>query len=166
MANIELRKIRGGDRPGIEAVLRCGEFRDDEVDVALELVDESIGGDVDYRIYVAVQDDAVAGYVCFGLTPMTVATYDLYWIAVASHARGQGIASKLVAAMEREIRDDAAKTKVVIASIRVETSPAEGHGAARALYEKLGYVLVSDLPDFYAPGESLYTFYKQLWWPR
>jgi ribosomal protein S18 acetylase RimI-like enzyme len=159
-----LRKVIDGDRAGLEAALRSdGTFRDDEIDIALELIDESIGGDPDYRIVVSLGEGAtVQGYICFGLTPMTRATYDLYWIVVGADARGKGVARALVDAMETEIRAEAKANGEPVASIRVETSPADGHGAARAMYEKLGYPIASELADFYSPGEGLITYYKQL----
>lgn len=158
-----LRAIRAGDRDGLEAALRSdGTFRADEIAVALELIDGSLAGDPSYRILVVADGDALDGYICFGRTPMTRATYDLYWIVVAASARGKGVARALVEAMEREIRAEAAGAGEPVASIRVETSPADGHGAARAMYAKLGYPIASELADFYAPGEALITYYKQL----
>lgn len=158
-----LRGARADDRAGLEAALRSDEtFRPDEIAVALELIDESLAGDPEYQLVVAVDGDAVLGYVCFGLTPMTRATYDLYWIVVAAAARGRGVARALVDDMEGQIRAQVGARGEPVASVRVETSPADGHGAARAMYERLGYPIASELADFYAPGEGLITYYKQL----
>jgi ribosomal protein S18 acetylase RimI-like enzyme len=66
------------------------------------------------------------------------------------------VARTLVDAMEREVRARGG------GQIRVETSETDGYGAARAVYERLGYPEASRLPDFYARGDALITYYKLL----
>ena len=41
------------------------------------------------------QNGAVLGYACFGPTPMTERTWDLYWIAVAPNAKRAGVGRAL-----------------------------------------------------------------------
>jgi len=36
----------------------------------------------------------LGGYICYGPTPMTDGTYDLYWIASDPRVRGQGSAPR------------------------------------------------------------------------
>jgi L-amino acid N-acyltransferase YncA len=62
-----LRPLSRADRGAIERIVRAtGAFREDEVRVALELVDaEEAEG---YRFVVAEVEGAVAGYACFGAT--------------------------------------------------------------------------------------------------
>jgi ribosomal protein S18 acetylase RimI-like enzyme len=156
-----VREARVGDRAGIEEAIRSdGTFKADEIAVALELVDKGIAGDPDYLLRVVLddgQDDApVRGYLCFGRTPMTKATWDLYWVVVHQVARGRGLAAGLVNAMEEEIRTRGG------GHVRVETSVSDGYGSARGLYEKLGYPLVATFPDFYAPGDDLLVYYKRV----
>ena len=103
-----------------------------------------------------VDDRQAAGYLCFGRTPMTAATYDLYWLVSHAQARGRGVASSLVRAMEDELRSVGAQ------SVRVETSLKESYGAARSLYQKLGYPMLAQFPDFYRPGDDLLVYYKRL----
>jgi len=47
----------------------------------------------------------VAGYICYGPTPVTEGTWDIYWEAVAHERQGLGIGSKLMAAVLQEIRE-------------------------------------------------------------
>ena len=96
------------------------------------------------------------GYVCFGPTPMTRATWDLYWVVVDASARGRGVARALIAAMETDL---AARGG---GNVRVETSESEGYGAARTLYARLGYPEAARLADFYAPGDALLVYYKRI----
>jgi ribosomal protein S18 acetylase RimI-like enzyme len=87
---------------------------------------------------------------------MTEFTWDLYWIATHADARGKGIATKLVAAMEDAIREDQGRI------VRLETSQMEAYGAARTFYERRGYVEVGRIDDFYKTGDDLITFAKRL----
>jgi ribosomal protein S18 acetylase RimI-like enzyme len=146
------------DRPGLAQVLGSDDtFRDDERAVALELVDAALEGSDDYWLRVArLPALPVAGYLCYGPTPMTASTYDLYWIVSHAAARGQGVAGALIRAMEDDLRGRGAT------GIRVETSELESYGAARTLYDRLGYPEVARLPDFYRPGDGLIIYYKQL----
>lgn len=98
----------------------------------------------------------IAGYICYGATPMTDSTYDLYWIAVHPAMRGCGVANALITAMERDLGQRGAQ------GIRVETSETESYGAARRLYERHAYSEVGRLPDFYRPGDGLIIYYKKL----
>ena len=152
-----IRQLTPEDRPALEAALRSdGTFRDDEVAVALELIDDAVKGSDDYWIRVAEHDAKVGGYICYGPTPMTLSTYDLYWVVVHADARGHGLATALVAEMESDLRDRGAT------GIRVETSELEGYGAARKLYERLDYPEAARLDDFYRAGDALITYYKRL----
>jgi len=154
---VAVRRGRPADRDALEAVIRSdATFKPDEVAVALELVDAGLGGSSDYEIRVADADGAIAGYVCFGPTPMTRTTYDLYWIVVDAGARGRGVAGALLAAMEDELRRTGG------GNVRVETSETEAYGAARSLYARHGYPEVARLTDFYAPGDALIIYYKRI----
>lgn len=153
-----VRPATSGDRPGLLAILASDHtFKDDERFVATELIDGALTGSVDY--YLLVADTAtmpVAGYLCYGPTPMTASTYDLYWIVVHEAARGQGIAQILISSMETELR------RLGATAVRVETSETEGYGAARKLYASLDYPIAATLTDFYREGDSLITYYKRL----
>jgi ribosomal protein S18 acetylase RimI-like enzyme len=152
-----IRPARPQDRGALEAAIRSdATFHADEIAVAIELVDKGVAGDPDYLVRVIEVAGAVRGYVCFGRTPMTAATWDLYWVVVDAATRGQGLARALVNAMEDEIRAGGG------GHVRVETSVSDGYGAARRLYEKLGYPLAATFADFYAPGDDLLVYYKRV----
>ncbi len=124
---------------------------------ALELVDAALANpDGDYRVRVAEVGGRLAGYVCFGPTPMTRGTFDLYWIATHPDCRGRGVAGALVDAMEAELRRGGARL------VRVETSELDGYGAAHRFYLRHGYPVVARLPDFYQPGDHLLVLLKHL----
>jgi len=98
----------------------------------------------------------LGGYICYGPTPMTDGTYDLYWIASDPRVRGQGVGAALVSAMEGELRRKAARL------IRVETSATEAYGPTRGFYQAMRYMEEARLRDFYKAGEDLIILSKKL----
>lgn len=100
--------------------------------------------------------DRVAGYVCYGPTPMTEGTWDLYWIATHPAMRGHGVATALVESMEGEIRRQGGRL------VRVETSHQDDYGSAHRFYVRHKYPEVARLSDFYKPGDDLVVMMKRL----
>lgn len=111
-----------------------------------------------YQIVLAqkVGSDQAAGYACYARTPFTRAASDLYWLATHPQHRRFGIARQLIATME------AALVRAGIEHVRVETSGTGGYSAARSFYDRCGYQNIARIPDFYKPGDDLYTYYKRL----
>ncbi len=135
-----------------------GFFRPDEVDVAVELVEERLAKGVDSGYYFCFADakNGPAGYVCFGPTPCTVGTFDLYWIAVATGWQGHGLG--------RILDDKAADAMRTLGGRRVyvETSGKEQYAPTRRFYERTGYAVAATLPEFYGPGDDKVIFWKTL----
>lgn len=124
---------------------------------ALELIDAALQpNNVDYQILVASREDKVVGYCCYGPTPMTQGTFDLYWIASDPQVRGQGVGAALVSGMEGDIRRRQGRL------IRVETSAMEAYGPTRGFYAAMQYKEESRFRDFYKPGEDLIILAKRL----
>jgi ribosomal protein S18 acetylase RimI-like enzyme len=145
----------GGDRAAIERILRAtGAFREDEVAVALELVDADASEG--YRFVVAEVEGEVQGYACFGATPMTKGTFDLYWIAVAPARQGRGIGRALLRAAEDEVRAEGGRM------LLVETAGKPAYAATRAVYAACGYREVARVPDFYEDGDDKIVFARRL----
>ena len=161
---IHQRPLQAGDRPLLAALLdSLTAFTADERLVALELVDARLDhpGSDDYRFILAFADapggtPRLAGYLCYGRTPMTQSTYDLYWIATSPDFARSGVARDLVTSMEGEIARDGGGT------IRVETGSREGHGAAVHFYDATSFARTATIPDFYAPGDDLIIFTKRV----
>lgn len=129
---------------------------------AIELIDGALAraeGNT-YEVLVAIDDqprpERPIGYTCFGATPMTEGTFDLYWVVVAAEARGGGIGRALIAQTEAELASRGARI------VRIETSSLEGQGGASRFYRKIGYAQVGLVPDFYRPGDDLIIFAKTL----
>jgi ribosomal protein S18 acetylase RimI-like enzyme len=142
--------------PLADLLARTREFNAAEASVALELIDLAIAGQADYRFWVDEDGGRVRGYVCFGKTPMTEGTYDMYWIAVDPDVKGRGVGRSLVRAMEEEIAREGAIL------VRVETSGQPAYAATRAFYERAGYEVVARIRDFYARGNDLVIYGRYL----
>lgn len=153
-----IRPGRPEDRSVTENILRaCGNFRPEEIVVALEVWDDSIRRPgADYLLRCAEVTGRLAGYICYGPIPLTEGCWDLYWIAVDPAAGRQGIGSSLLRDMEADLRQRRAR------QIHVETSSLPSYDAARALYTRHGYAVTAVLPDFYRAGDDKLMLVKRL----
>jgi ribosomal protein S18 acetylase RimI-like enzyme len=133
-----------------------GLFRPDEVAIAVELLDDAIAGDEDYRFLGAYTGDELVGYACWGPTPGTTGTFDLYWIVVDPARQGAGVGSQLLLAVEDRLTMDQGRLIVV------ETSSRRDYAPTRAFYERRGYTRAACLPGYYAPGDDLVIYLKDL----
>lgn len=153
------RHLEAGVREQVARILGSWElFRDDEIEVALELVHEHASDpDDDYRAVAAfLPTGDLAGFALYGATPCTVGTWDLYWIAVRADLRGHGIGRELLERAEREMRRAGARLCVI------ETSGRPAYAATRAFYRACGYRAAESIPDFYEPGDDRITYVKRL----
>lgn len=152
-----LHPVAHAHRARLEQLTRgTGFFREEEVATALELLDESLAGDDDYQFVGAFADDQLVGYACWGSTPGTVATSDLYWIVVDRSRQGGGVGSQLLSEVERRLTADGRRLVVV------ETSSRSDYAPTRGFYEARGYTRTATIPGYYAPGDDLVVFTKDL----
>jgi len=143
--------------PILAAIAATLAFRPDEQAIAREVLDDALrdGPAGDYQSYTAEHGGRVAGWICFGPTPCTVGTFDIYWIAVDPASQGHGIGTVLMARAEAEIR--AAGGRLAVA----ETSGRPSYAATRRFYNRLGYQEAAVIPNFYAPGDDQVVFVKK-----
>jgi len=152
-----LRPVGRAHRARLEQLTRgAGLFREEEVATAVELLDESLAGDDDYRFVGAFDGDQLIGYACWGPTPGTVATSDLYWIVVDRGCQRSGVGSQLLKDVEGRLTADGRRLVVV------ETSSRDDYDATRKFYEARGYTRAATIPGYYAPGDDLVIYTKDL----
>ena len=154
-----LRQLNARDRGRIEEITRAvGLFRKDEIPVALEVFDEAVrmsSSDAPYVALGADVDGRLSGWICWGPTPCTLGTYDLYWMAVDPSAQGSGVGTALINEMERIL---AGTARLIV----VETAGRPDYSATRRFYEGRGYRAAATIPDFYAPGDDQVVFVKRV----
>ena len=155
---MEIRLLEKKDREPLAALIsRIETFSKEEVQCAIELVDLALTpNNSDYTILVADRSGTLVGYACYGATPMTEGTFDLYWIASDPTVRGQGVGASLIAGMEADMRRRGARV------IRVETSATEAYGPTRGFYASMKYTEEARFRDFYKVGDDLIILAKRL----
>ncbi len=158
-ASVTVRPLRREDREPIRALLvETGVFTEEEIDIALELVDIALDkpGQKDYLINVAVRDEEVVGYYCIGPTPATEGTFDLYWIAAKPAVHGKGIGAMLDGHAMELVRSLGGRLMIA------ETSSLPRYDRTRQFYRRREYAELARIRDYYRPGDDLVVYGKYL----
>ncbi len=141
----------------------AGVFNTSELQVVREMLRAFFNPtpDDDYEFVICRNGtpDSVAGFACFGPTPLADRIWDLYWICVERSQQRTGVGSQLLQYIEDKLRRRGAR------AIYLETSDSEAYTPARCFYERNGYERVAHLPDFYAPGEGK-IIYRKVFQPQ
>ncbi len=157
--DVSLGSITAEHREQIRRILEETDvFRYDEVLVGLEVLDIYVSQpeQTDYYFLGAFDGEGeLVGYTCYGPTPCTLGTWDLYWIAVDPEWQGAGVGSRLLAEAESEMWSRHGRL------ILAETSSQPSYDGTRAFYAQRGYDAVSRVEGFYAPGDDRVIFAKR-----
>jgi ribosomal protein S18 acetylase RimI-like enzyme len=157
---MKIRSLVEKDRATLLSMLiRTQSFTPEEIEVAMELIDIVLKDPIqkDYKIHCVVDDqDQAIGYVCYGATPMTQGTFDLYWIAVDPDFQKQGAGSTLLDSLGEMLKTEGGRM------ILADTSTIPHYEKTRSFYLKNGFQEVARVPDYYYPGNDRITFCKKL----
>lgn len=152
---ITFRQLVAGDRPAVrEMLVRSGAFSEEEVRVALEMVDAGIQGE--YSLLAAEVDGEVRGYACIGKASLTASTWYEYWICVHPSAQRTGVGRALQSYLEDLVRKSGGERIVL------ETSGRPDYARTRHFYHQAGFVQVGRVPDFYKPGDDCVVLCKMI----
>ena len=158
MSNIRIRSFTLEDRsPILEILQRTRMFTPEEIEVARELIDAWLyhPEQKDYILYTSEGEGKVTGYVCYGPTPATEGTFDLYWIAVDPLYQRSGIGRQLLLFTEKRIIESNGRL------IIIETSSQEKYAPTRTFYERNGSTLEARIHDFYRVGDDRLIYVKR-----
>jgi len=153
------REVTPADVNAVREITRStGFFHPEEIEVAVSLVEDRLarGLSSGYHFLFVERFGRPAGYSCFGPIACTVASYDLFWIAVHAGFQRQGIGKLLLDESERAIRELGG------ARVYIETSSRPQYEPTRRFYLGCGYTEAAVLTDFYAPGDSKVVYVKAL----
>ena len=156
---ISVRYTRPEDKPGILLMLKeTNFFRPQELLVAEEVLNDALakGADGHYQSFAAEEGGTLVGWVCFGPTPCTVDTFDIYWLVVAPHKQRNGVGAYLMQYATSLIKNRSGR--LIIA----ETSGHPRYQSTRRFYEKMNYSPVSCVRDFYALGDDKVIYVKSI----
>jgi ribosomal protein S18 acetylase RimI-like enzyme len=151
--------VRHSDMEAVRAIVESTNmFRPAEVEVAVELVRERLrqGELSGYYFVFAESRGEVVGYACYGPIACTVASHDLFWIAVHRDCQGRGLGRQLLAESESLIRQAGGQR------VYAETSGRADYASTRAYYERCGYRCEAVIESFYAPGDDKCIYVKVL----
>ncbi|HSV26858.1 MAG TPA: GNAT family N-acetyltransferase [Sedimentisphaerales bacterium] len=154
-----IERACANDRLSLLAMLdETSFFRPNELLIAAQVFDDanSRGPQGDYQSFIARIDGKLVGWVCYGETPCTLGTFDIYWLAVEPRCQRSGIGRKLMDFAEQGIRDMGGRIAIV------ETSGSQRYISTRAFYEKIGYHEAARVDDFYAPADPKIIYTKLL----
>ena len=155
--SFSLRPIGRAQRARLEELTEAtGLFSEAEVAITVELLDDSLAGDEDYRFVGAYDGADLVGFACWGPTPGTEGTWDLYWLVVDPAQQDRGVGTALLAEVEGRLRAEGCRLIVI------ETSSRADYASTRAFYERRGYTRAAELPGYYAPGDGLVIYFKDL----
>jgi GNAT superfamily N-acetyltransferase len=135
-----------------------GVFKPLELDTLRELLgDYHTNEGTDGHRAVSIEEvGRVVGFAYFAPTPMTEATWHLYWIVVDKSVQARGIGANLMHFVEAEVK--AAGGRVLL----IETSALLAYELTRKFYLKLDYEHEATVRDFYADGDHQVIFRKRL----
>ncbi len=156
---MKIRPMKADDKSEImKAISDTGMFSPAEIGVAEELIDIFLGNprQKDYHVWVAeLEDGSVPAYVCYGPTPATEGTFDLYWIAVSPEHQGEGLGKKLLEFTEEAVIKSGGRMLII------ETSSKEKYLPTQNFYLRNGYPVEARIKDFYSAGDDRLIYVKR-----
>ena len=151
--------VRPDDGAAVRGLVAATEmFTPEEMDIAVELVTERLakGPASGYEFVLAETEGRLAGYACYGPTPATIGTIDLYWIVVSPDLQGRGLGRAILE------RTETAARRIGGERLYVDTSSQEKYIPTRAFYVRTGFRQAAELPDFYRKGDGKVIFVKAI----
>ena len=138
----------------------AGVFTSEELRVVQEMVDGYFNpeprDDHTFVIYRNGDPNSIAGFACYGPTPLAQGIWDLYWICVDRPYQSMGIGGQLLENIENQVRKRGGR------AIYLETSSSPEYKPAREFYQRHGFECAARFSDFYAPGEDKVVYRKSL----
>jgi len=153
---MRIREVVAEDKDDLLKILEAtGVFKDFEIEVAREVIEESLNPASDYHSFcITNEENRAIGFVCWGPTPCTAGTYDLYWIAVHPEFQKNGAGKQLLSFAEKRAQTEGARLMII------ETSSLQQYEATRAFYARSEYKQLAMISDFYRPGDHKIIYGK------
>ncbi|MFO0814889.1 MAG: GNAT family N-acetyltransferase [Gemmatales bacterium] len=152
-----LRPTIPSDTPTLLAIAEgTAVFKPHEIVALREVLDDYHANPQKHKAYTEERDGRIIGFVYFAPAAMTENVWYLYWIFIEKGIQSKGIGSELLRFTEERIRQ--ARGRLLL----IETSGLPHYLPTRNFYLKHGYTLEATIREFYAVGDDLNVFRKQL----
>lgn len=152
--------LRETDQPAIRQLLdESGFFYPFETEVVMEIFEETLlkGSEASGYYWCLLEEEGqLVGFANFGPNPVTLHSWDLYWLAVRENLKNSGLGTLLLTRTEETARGKGGKI------LWVETSGRALYQPTVAFYHRRGYTLEASLPEYYGPGDPKLIFRKNL----
>ncbi len=153
MLKPQIKIVSPNDDPGLEILAiaaRISQFSKEDQSCIAELWHESLHSKTDpdrYHFLVAENNKKIVGFACYGHRPLTLGSYDFYWLGVDPEFQHQGIGHALMNAVEDKIKQAGGYLIILETSSmkRVLAFP-------RDAYQKFWVSTVAEIPDFRNQG--------------
>lgn len=148
------RLVEQKDLVGLKEVLdSCGLFPSEFLD---EMIADYLSEEEGLEIWLTTEvNGKIVSIVYVGPEKLTNGTYNLYAMGVHEDYQRRGIARSVLEVVEDQLKDRKARLLVI------DTSNSDNQLAARALYEKAGYLRESVIQEFWDVGEDKVTYTKR-----
>ena len=158
---MEIRSdLRETDQPAIRQLLdESGFFYPFETEVVMDIFEETLlkGSEASGYYWCLLEEEGqLVGFANFGPNPVTLHSWDLYWLAVQENLKNSGLGTLLLTRTEETARGKGGKI------LWVETSGRALYQPTVAFYHRRGYTLEASLPEYYGPGDPKLIFRKNL----
>lgn len=155
-----IRPVRVADHAElVRLTAETGFFKPHEIDTLGEVLADYETTSRDDEGHLAfVDEDAgtLRGFAYVAPAPMTLGTWQLWWIVVRKDLQARGVGGGLLRQAESEARSRAGRV------LFIDTSSQPLYAPTLAFYLKHGYENHAILRDFYAIGDSMVVFRKDL----
>jgi ribosomal protein S18 acetylase RimI-like enzyme len=154
-----IRPTKPADTPVLLELTRgTGVFKPHEVDALDEVLADFHASShrLGHRAVTYEKDGQILGYAYYAPAAMTDRTWYLYWIAVVKNTQAKGIGTTLLRHAEEEIRKAGGRV------LFIETSSLPHYDATRRFYDKHGYEVTGILRDYYADGDHMVVYRKNM----
>ena len=153
--NGNIRQVVKSDISGLEKVVDSSELFPSEYlnEMTSEYFNNPDSQDI-WFTYIENNKQVAIGYCV--QEKLTDGTYNLLAIGVSQENQRNGVASKMMNYIEKQLLEKDGRILIV------ETSSDEAQIGARSFYKKIGYTQVAIIKDFWKDGEDKVVFWKKL----
>ena len=138
-------------------VIASGLFPESEVETLEGMFADYLDDEIENGHQFPVEEEnGLRGIAYYAPEIMTDGTWNLLLLAVRPDYQRQGIGARLVQSVENALKADGQRL------LLIETSGLPEFEQARSFYLKCGYAMESRIKDYYAAGDDMITYSKNL----